>query len=71
MEKEIKVYSVRMKDSETKGPESVFPGILAAQPLNQDDDSCYYRVSVEIAQAQAMEAALDADADVISYGTHA
>lgn len=62
-----KTYNIRMNDSETKGPSAVFPAILTEKPYNQDDETCYYDITIAAEKASELEAALDADSDVLSY----
>ena len=56
-----------MIDSETKGPSDLFPTLVTERPINQDDDTCYYRVGVREDEIPAFEEALNQDDDVVSY----
>lgn len=58
-------YSVNATDSESPAAWMDLPCVTSVIPGNQDSGLCRYRV--ETTDAAALEAALDADDDVIAY----
>lgn len=61
----VTTYSVQMTESETPAAWMSLPCVVSARPGAQDSGRVQY--TVETTDAPALEAALEADADVLEY----